>query len=78
MLSIPPPFMNLGVYEQGAAFHSTDPYENIEQIKTYVRKLRKDGYIDVASAQMAEDLDPDSDIEDLRKQVGDMWFEIEG
>ena len=49
----------------------------MDQIKTYVKKLREDGHIDERTAQMAEDLNPDSYIEDLRDQVANLWAEVE-
>ena len=69
MININTPFMNLGLYEQGAAFDDITPEQNIDQIQTYVRTLKEDGHIDEETAELAERLDPATDIEKLRDQV---------
>ena len=72
MINMNTPFMNLGLYEQGAAFDGVTPDQIIEQIQTYVRKLREDGYIDEGTAELAVKLDPATEIENLRDQVAEL------
>ena len=46
LINTTPPYMNLGIYEQGIAHEYTTPDRNLDQIKTLVERLHNASHID--------------------------------